>query len=148
MPTGAVAAAHAGHNHGDGERSSDVSFGKKYSEKTQAERASRAGMGGADSFESWQAQLMGPAKPAPGASNLSVMPPKSMRLFEGPMEKKAIASASGVKWQALFVQARVFQPARGRERERERERARARVVGGERERGLSQRERESLERTH
>ena len=77
-----------------------MSFGKKYSEKTQAERASRAGMGGADSFESWQAQLVGPAKPAPGASNLSVMPPKSMRLFEGPMEKKAIASAHPLTCQA------------------------------------------------
>lgn len=38
---------------------------------------------------------------------LSSIPPKSMRIFEGVMEKKAIGSL-GVKWQATFVHAFTF----------------------------------------
>jgi hypothetical protein len=128
---------------------------------------------------------MGPAQPEPGASYLSVMPPKSMRLFEGPMEKgnskrlrrrmagtlcqpapqasngrhSLPASASGVEWQALFeclkkthththTRTHTFTSFSTRAGEREREFGGEGGKGGkrERERGLSQRETESLER--
>ena len=64
----ALAAAHVKHKH-------EVDF----SEKAQAELANIDGMGGTDSFELWQAQLMGPAKPEPGVWHLSVIPLKSLR---------------------------------------------------------------------
>ena len=151
MAIGALAAAHVGHNHQDechhsgshtrlpalipAVRARLVACDAKNCSETeaQAERTTRAGMGGAESFESWQAQLMGHAKLEPGASHLCLMPPKSMKLFEGPMEKKAIASASGVKWQALFVQAFTCFSERTRERERARERENSARDSAERE---------------
>jgi hypothetical protein len=75
---------HVSHNHQDDSRDSGshtrlpalipavrpglVASDAKHCSETeaQAERATRADMGGADSFESWQAQLMGPAKPKSG----------------------------------------------------------------------------------
>ena len=55
---------------------------------------------GAESFEAWQTSLFRAAGAgnSDGVVSLSMMPPKAMRVMEGIMEKKAIAS-SGVKWQ-------------------------------------------------
>ncbi len=52
-----------------------------------------------ESFEEWRAMLMASssAKAEPSAPILGAIPPKSMRIFQGPMEKKALSS-SGVKW--------------------------------------------------
>ena len=46
--------------------------------------------------------LTASAKTEPSAPILSAIPPKSMRIFEGPMEKKALSS-SGVKWQERYA---------------------------------------------
>ena len=42
------------------------------------------------------------AKTEPSVPLLSTIPPKSMRIFEGPMEKKALSS-SGVKWHGRYA---------------------------------------------
>ena len=55
-----------------------------------------------ESFEQWHAMLTASAKTEPSAPILSAIPPKSMRIFEGPMEKKALSS-SGVKWQERYA---------------------------------------------
>ena len=56
------------------------------------------------SFLEWQASLMASssAKTKSSAPHLGAIPPKSMRIFEGPMEKKAISS-SGVKWHGRYA---------------------------------------------
>jgi hypothetical protein len=66
------------------------------------------------SFEEWQAMLMASSSAAEPSEyrskyfnilvspHLGAIPPKSMRIFEGPMEKKAI-STSGVKWQGRYA---------------------------------------------
>jgi voltage-gated sodium channel len=57
-----------------------------------------------ESFEEWQAMLMASssAKTEPSAPILGAIPPKSMRIFEGPMEKKALSSL-GVKWHGRYA---------------------------------------------
>ena len=57
-----------------------------------------------ESFEEWQAMVTAsaPAKAEHSVPLLSTIPPKSMRLFEGQMEKKALSS-SGVKWHGRYA---------------------------------------------
>ena len=84
MP-GAAAAAHgAARGDGSGSKSLPAKARSSYSaaDKSQPEGSS--------------------AKTEPSVPLLSAMPPKSMRVFEGPMEKKAISS-SGIKWQGRYA---------------------------------------------
>ena len=57
-----------------------------------------------ESFEEWHAMLLAPssANTEFSAPHLDAIPPKSMRVFEGPMEKKAISS-SGIKWHGRYA---------------------------------------------
>jgi hypothetical protein len=82
--SGASAAAHGAARGGSGSKSLHAKARSSYSaaDKSQPEGSS--------------------AKTEPSVPLLSAMPPKSMRVFEGPMEKKAISS-SGIKWHGRYA---------------------------------------------
>jgi len=57
------------------------------------------------SFQQWQAMLTASssAKPESNAPHLMAIPPMSMRIFEGPMDKKSIGSSGVIKWHARYA---------------------------------------------
>ena len=92
--TGLTAAAHGSGHRGSKSQASPVT-GYSYSTAHDSQP---------ESFEQWQAMLKASAsaKSEPCATILSVIPPKSMRIFEGSMEKKALSS-SGVQWHGRYA---------------------------------------------
>ena len=71
---------------------------------TQKSVASCASTCATESFGAWQAILTASSSANADSSmpHLSAIPPKLMRIFEGPMEKKAIGS-SGIKWHGRYA---------------------------------------------
>jgi len=53
------------------------------------------------SFQQWQAMLTASSSAKP--EFMSTIPPRSMRIFEGPMDKKALGSSGVVKWHRRYA---------------------------------------------
>ena len=95
MPAGASAAAHGAAGGHSNTQTSQASSAPGYSAARDLQP---------ESFDEWQAMVVASssAKTELSAPLLSTIPPKSMRMFEGPMEKKVL-STSGVKWQGRYA---------------------------------------------